>query len=165
MWKRYLFLNSRRGQSRWTFEQLAQAKSKKNTGIREQKSIDLKSYKPKRNESAIQQDLIQELNLIPYQGRMLGDFIYAIPNGGYRSKKTAAILKAEGVKSGVPDLNLIIASGGYHSLYIEMKTETGDLSDNQKHFISLLRSEGHKVVVCRDNGQAVSEIFKYLSGS
>lgn len=30
--------------------------------------------------------------------------VFAIPNGGIRHKRTAAMLKAEGVKAGVPDL-------------------------------------------------------------
>lgn len=38
--------------------------------------------------------------------------LYAIPNGGKRAIKTAIVLKAQGVKSGVPDMCLPVARGG-----------------------------------------------------
>ena len=47
--------------------------------------------------------------------------LYAIPNGGARNKITAAILKREGVRAGVPDICLPVPSGAYHALYIELK--------------------------------------------
>ena len=51
--------------------------------------------------------------------------LYAIPNGGKRAIKTAIALKAQGVKSGVPDMCLPVARGGYHGLYIELKRQKG----------------------------------------
>ena len=45
----------------------------------------------------------------------------AIPNGGYRPMTTAAMLKAEGVKAGYPDILLDVARGPYHGLRIELK--------------------------------------------
>ena len=41
------------------------------------------------------------------------EYMFAIPNGGYRHYRTAADLKSEGVKSGVPDIMLPVARGGY----------------------------------------------------
>lgn len=51
--------------------------------------------------------------------------LYHIPNGGKRTKAEAGIFKAMGVKSGVPDVHLPVARGGYHGLYIEMKRTKG----------------------------------------
>ena len=51
--------------------------------------------------------------------------LYAIPNGGKRAIKTAIALKAQGVKSGVPDMCLPVARGAYHGLYIELKRQKG----------------------------------------
>ncbi|MCO8088205.1 VRR-NUC domain-containing protein [Acinetobacter indicus] len=113
-------------------------------------------------ETDIQQALIEELGFYKYQGKPLLDYIYAIPNGGHRSISVAKRLKAEGVKPGVPDLHCFIACPPYHSLYIEMKTERGTLSDHQNEVIPLLREQGHKVVVCRSQAQAKTELFKYL---
>ena len=42
--------------------------------------------------------------------------MHAIPNGGHRNKITAARLKAEGVRAGVPDICLPVARGGWHGL-------------------------------------------------
>lgn len=126
--------------------------------------LDDKPVKPKNQneESRSQKALIKQLGFIRFRGRPLTDFIYAIPNGGLRTKKTGGVLKAEGVKRGVPDMHLIVPMGEFHSLYIEMKTETGELTPEQTSVIQLLRECGHKVVVCRGEGHAMSEIVKYL---
>ena len=51
--------------------------------------------------------------------------LFHIPNGGTRDAIEGRHLKQQGVKRGVPDLCLPVARGGYHSLYIELKTATG----------------------------------------
>lgn len=48
--------------------------------------------------------------------------MYHIPNGGPRSKATAARLKAAGVKAGMPDICLPVPRNGYGALYIELKS-------------------------------------------
>ena len=92
---------------------------------------------------------------------------HAIPNGGYRSKRTAALMKAEGALAGVPDLSLPCPRFGAdgqieHGLYIEMKSPKGRLSENQKAVIALLRKGGYRVVVCYSAAEAVTEIAQYL---
>lgn len=51
--------------------------------------------------------------------------LFHIPNGGKRTKTEAARFRAAGVRSGVPDLFLPCARGGYHGLWIEMKAVGG----------------------------------------
>ena len=69
--------------------------------------------------------------------------LYAIPNGGKRAIKTAIALKAQGVKSGVPDMCLPVARGGYHGLYIELKRQRGGtVSETQKSWITALAKQG-----------------------
>lgn len=89
--------------------------------------------------------------------------LYAIPNGGHRSKATAGRLKAEGVKAGVPDLHLPIARGGFIGLWIEMKSPTGKPSDSQKAWAKRLTEEGHKVELCRSAQEALNVIVWYLN--
>lgn len=70
---------------------------------------------------------------------------YANPNGGFRHKRTAAMLKAEGVKAGVPDLF-------FPSLffYVEMKRQKGgSVSTDQKTMMMRLEFSGYKCVVCK----------------
>jgi hypothetical protein len=73
-------------------------------------------------------------------------WLYAIPNGGGRSARQGAMLKAEGVKPGVSDLCLPVARHGYHGLYIEMKKKKGvpsDVSASQKEFIAFVQEQGY----------------------
>ena len=70
--------------------------------------------------------------------------LHHIPNGGKRDPIEAKHLKSQGVKSGVPDLSLPVARKNYHGLYIELKTETGRPSDNQKWWIEELNGQQYK---------------------
>ena len=90
--------------------------------------------------------------------------VFHIPNGGARDARTGAQLKRQGVKRGVPDLCVPVARGGYHGLYIEMKTRTGRLSSEQETWLRRLQSEGYRAVVCRGAGQAINEIDDYMKG-
>lgn len=89
-------------------------------------------------------------------------WVHHVPNGGQRSKTTAARLKAEGVKAGIPDICIPYGSHGYHSLYIEMKAPKGRLTDNQKAFKEYAESNNIKFVVCYHWEEAKEEIEEYL---
>jgi hypothetical protein len=60
--------------------------------------------------------------------------IFAIPNGGHRGKSEAGKLKAEGVLSGVSDLQCIDPSGDYSGFFAETKWGKNTLSENQVSF-------------------------------
>ncbi len=150
-----------RGRSSWTLDGIEKAKkSPKSTSMTTAQFKKVDSGKV--SESDLQKSFIETIELIPYKGRTLRDFVYAVPNGGFRTKRTASNLKKEGVKAGVPDLHCFVAVPPWHSLYIEMKTAKGDLTDSQRHLIPILRAEGHKVVICRSDQHALSELLKYL---
>ena len=90
--------------------------------------------------------------------------MYAIPNGGYRNKKTAVELKAEGVKSGVSDICLPVARCKKHELYIEMKrTKGGKLSKSQEKFIADVKNQGYAAVACFGFEEAKAIILQYLN--
>lgn len=108
--------------------------------------------------------------------------LFAIPNGGQRNKITAANLKAEGVKRGVPDVMLPLpmlndnASGypdrtRYCGLFVEMKRPkgksqvAGSTSSDQDDWIAYLRSAGYAVSVCFDWRSAAKEIQSYYEAS
>lgn len=83
--------------------------------------------------------------------------MHAIPNGGARgndsqtNKIRGAMLKAEGVKKGVPDIFLPVPMGQYHGLYIEMKVADktkGRPSAEQLDMIDKLRALGYACVIC-----------------
>lgn len=89
--------------------------------------------------------------------------MFAIPNGGNRDPIEAKHLQQQGVKKGVLDLCLPVARGKYHSLYIEMKTETGTTSDDQDWWIEELSKEGNFCEVCHGWDSARRVIEWYLS--
>lgn len=90
-------------------------------------------------------------------------YMYHVPNGGVRHKATAGRLKAEGVKSGVPDVVLPCPRGTYHGLYIEMKRiKGGRTSDEQKDYLAFLKEQGYKTTVCKGWQEAADAITKYM---
>lgn len=90
--------------------------------------------------------------------------MHAIPNGGRRDGRTGAMLKAEGVKAGVPDVCLPVARSGYHGLYLELKTQTGSASQAQRQWLRALQTQGYLAVVVRGWQPASSLITSYLTG-
>ncbi len=91
------------------------------------------------------------------------DLLYHVPNGGSRRKAEAGRLRAEGVKSGVPDLCLPVARGGYHGLYVEMKRiEGGKVSENQATWLRRLAEEGYASYLCEGKAAAIRVIMDYL---
>lgn len=85
------------------------------------------------------------------------DLLFAIPNGGKRDGITASRLKAEGVKSGVPDLMLPVPSAAakglsgvsYSGLFIELKRPksgrgiAGKESTQQSEWSKRLNEQGY----------------------
>lgn len=95
--------------------------------------------------------------------------LFAIPNGGHRSKAAGARLKAEGVRAGIPDVCLPVARCGaagerYGCLWIEMKSRTGRLSPAQAEMRRLLVSFGGAYALCRSWLEAAEAICAYLDG-
>jgi len=88
--------------------------------------------------------------------------IYAVPNAARRSLRQGAKMKAEGMRSGVPDLVLPIGKGGFFGLYIEMKTKGGSLSDNQKIVLGELKYDNYKIAVCYSSEEAIDLLSKYI---
>jgi hypothetical protein len=82
--------------------------------------------------------------------------IFAVPNGGLRSKSEAARLKWTGVLAGVLDLVLVLPEG--RSAYWETKTPCGRLSNDQRAFISRLEANGHTWALVRDIDDARREL-------
>lgn len=100
--------------------------------------------------------------------------LYMVPNGAYfgggktsRGGPLAAIrahaMKAQGMRSGIPDLCLAVMRHGFGALYLEMKTPTGAVSPVQRELHALLIAQGYRVVIPRTFDEAVAAITLYLS--
>jgi hypothetical protein len=91
--------------------------------------------------------------------------IYAIPNGGGRSKIEAAILKGEGVRRGMLDLHLPIRRGHCTGLYLELKAGRNGPSEDQDKWAGWLSAEGHHIAFVWDSWElAWSVVEQYTMG-
>ena len=90
--------------------------------------------------------------------------LYANPLGGKRPKRTAARMKAEGAKAGVPDITLPVARGDYHGLYIEMKAGKNKPTQKQWGWIDQLRRQNYAVHICYSWERARDVLVAYLEG-
>jgi hypothetical protein len=88
--------------------------------------------------------------------------LYAVPNGGDRNLRVARKLKAEGVLAGVADLCLPAARRGYHGLYLEMKSEEGVATEEQKEFLRGVSGEGYCAVIAQGVDEAKATLDWYL---
>ncbi len=89
-------------------------------------------------------------------------WMFAIPNGGLRSKATAANLRRSGVKAGVWDIYLPRPSKGYHGLFIEMKWGKNKLTELQQEFFEYATGQGYLCKVVYSAEQAIEIIDEYL---
>lgn len=98
--------------------------------------------------------------------------LFAIPNGaklpyirnasGQRFSPQAQHLKAEGLRPGIPDLFLPVASQGYHGLFIELKFGRNKPSDVQVGMLDALAGQGYCAAVCWGAADAITTITEYL---
>lgn len=89
--------------------------------------------------------------------------LFAVPNGGYRSEATGALLKAEGLRPGVSDLLLLAPRGNYHGMCLELKRVGGaGPSVEQEAFLMRAHRRGYYVAVAYGWVEAWGEICKYL---
>jgi tRNA G26 N,N-dimethylase Trm1 len=76
--------------------------------------------------------------------------IFAIPNGGLRNIRVAKKLKAEGVLKGVPDLFIPHCFDNYNGIFIELKTQNGRQTKEQKEIFETLKENGYMCRVIRN---------------
>lgn len=98
-------------------------------------------------------------------GATIAFYLLAIPNGGQRSAREGARLKAEGVKAGVSDLLLPLRRGGFAGLWLEMKAPGEKPNPRQRAWIERMRLAGYRAEWRDDWQKAAQVITDYLDGS
>jgi len=83
--------------------------------------------------------------------------------GGIRTSiSQAKKAKRTGYWAGFPDLQITEPNHNYYGLFIEIKTETGRATKNQRDWIKALNERGYKAVICKGFEECKNEIDKYL---
>lgn len=126
-------------------------------------------------EDGEQRALIQWADIAPMprglqltRGAKVGDYLFAIPNGGARNRIEAARLVGLGVRAGVSDLFFSFPSPGVpgdHGLYIEMKAQkphNAPVTGNQHKFQERMLIVGYQSVICCGWDAARRAISAYL---
>jgi len=91
--------------------------------------------------------------------------LFAVPNGGGRSRIEGAVMKGEGVTAGVADLILLEARGGWGSLCIEMKTRDKGSKQrpSQKAWQEAAERAGNRYVVVRSFDAFRALVSEYMA--
>lgn len=84
---------------------------------------------------------------------------FAIPNQSNRHIMNATKMKAEGVRSGIPDLCFMLENG--RVAWLEMKTQVGRLSDTQKAFRDRALALGHFWAMARSVDDAIPHLTEW----
>ena len=90
--------------------------------------------------------------------------VAAVPNGAATGGLQRVRLVAEGLLPGFPDLCVLEPHGGFHGLFVEMKSlkATAVVSEAQKRVHRVLIARGYRVLVCYGYASAKSQVIKYL---
>ena len=97
-----------------------------------------------------------------YQYPQYIPLLHHSPNGGYRNSKEAGRFKAMGTRAGFPDLVLLIAKGGCHGLFIELKSKDGEQTKLQRAYQEAVEEQGYKYVICRNVEEFIYNISEYM---
>ena len=111
------------------------------------KRSQLTKRKPRHIESEIQQSVVQWFRM-----KYPNYIIAAVPNGGFRNAREAAIMQREGVLAGFADLIIISKQ---NILFLELKTPIGVLSKKQKE----LEFSENLFTKCLDN---ILSLYYYI---
>jgi len=116
-----------------------------------------------------QVEFFRFISYIPYRGKKLREFCFAVPNGGTVGGRAAAIAgarrRAEGLTPGVPDVECFVASKGFTGLHIEFKRVDGvpsDVKKEQRDMMDLMRACGRKCEVAFGAAHAWKILAEYL---
>ena len=116
--------------------------------------------KPTHQESKLQ---IQCVKWFKTQYPQIANHLFAVPNGGYRNQREAAIMKTEGITPGVADLILLYPNTYQSVLCIEMKTEKGKQTPHQEQWQKDITTyPQYTYHICRTLEQFINIVNNYL---
>lgn len=112
----------------------------------------------RQEETAIQITLVQWFKMA-YPGRLISSSSHA---GLKMDGRSGALAKKLGYHAGWPDLTIPYPRGGFHGMYLELKTHEGKVSEHQEETLRLLRGIGYNAIVARGFDEAVRAVNRYM---
>jgi hypothetical protein len=73
------------------------------------------------------------------------------------------IMKRMGVLKGASDLFMAWPSGGFHGLFIEVKSKIGRPSAEQKAFLQRMKEVGYRAEICYGAEEVISTMKEYIA--
>lgn len=89
--------------------------------------------------------------------------VHSTPNEGRRNPVNGKRMKDMGMQAGIPDLAVMVPCGGYHGMWIEVKTPNGPIRKNQVAWLDFYMYYGYKCLVARSVDEIVSAVVDYLT--
>jgi hypothetical protein len=99
-------------------------------------------------------------------GRISLAHLGAIPNGGRQIRwGTIRNYRDLGFRSGMPDIYFLLPRGGYHGMFIELKSmkKSTRTSPNQRQMHRMLLVAGYMVRVCAGYKNAINAVNEYCN--
>ena len=89
---------------------------------------------------------------------------FCASGGGMRTYVSVAKrMKEAGYVKGFPDLQITEARGSFFGLFLELKTEKGRPTKEQKEWIEDLHDRGYEAIICKGIDETIKAIDDYLS--
>lgn len=112
-------------------------------------------------EEALHRACFEWVELVQPQHPILR-WLFHCPSGGKRPRGEAGKLKGMGTKPGVPDFLLPRRHRQWAGLAIELKSDTGRLSLDQKAWLDAFEQDGYVTAVCRTLDEFMVAVMRYL---
>ena len=90
-------------------------------------------------------------------------YLFHIPNESIGGQGWIVRNRQMGVRAGVPDLFYPVPMHGYHGLFIEMKTKTGRVSQEQTKWLTALEQLGYRCIIAHGWEEAKEALIQYAN--
>lgn len=118
-----------------------------------------------KEEWGIQKAIVSWYNQQYPDGHQFHGLLTCHQNGSVNyGKIKGCVMKAMGVRAGIPDLVLYMPRGGYHALFVEVKTKDGKVSKVQKDYHARLIDQGYAVQSGQGTDHGIIVIKRYILG-
>lgn len=107
---------------------------------------------------------IAAMDWLRAQHPKLVDYTLHIGNERKSTYYAGYIMKRMGVLKGASDLLMAWPCGGYHGLFIEVKSKTGRPTPEQLAFIKRMNEAGYCAKLCYGAEEVISTMKDYLKG-